>query len=132
MFGFTHLYFYPALCYLVHNFCKLREFTQLYEIQPGHIEDPAKRFGRAGFQIQSCAPCGKASISGIRSDCASVLEIYFLSNKNEITILQKTWKNWKIITLQKMWLSFCGTFPSSLSVLFTDLYHVIRYRLQLR
>ena len=69
VFGFTDLYFFLVLYYLVHNFCKLWKFTQFHKIQPGHIQDPAKRLRRAGFQIQSCSPWGKA-LAGIRSACA--------------------------------------------------------------
>lgn len=72
--------FFLVLYYLVHNFCKLWKFTQFHKIQPGHIEDPAKRLGRAGFQIQSCSPWGKALV-GIRSACAHILEIYFQIEK---------------------------------------------------
>lgn len=80
--------FFSSPRYLVHNFCKLWKFTQLYKIQPGHIQDPAKWLGRAGFQIQSCSPWGKALV-GIRSACASFLDIYFPNNRSEVTILQR-------------------------------------------
>lgn len=100
-FGFTDVHFHPALCYLVHNLCKLWKFAQLHKIQPGHIKDPAERLGRAGFQIQSCSPWGRASVE-IRSACASFLDTYIPNNRHETTILQRKWENGKIIKTENV------------------------------
>lgn len=129
MFRCTDLYFFPVLYYLVHNFCKLWKFTQLHKVQPGHIEDPAKWFGRAGFQIQGCSSWGKAA-AGIRSAHVVFLEIYFPSHKNKITILQKKTGKLENSHIIENVIIFFGTFPSSPSVLFTGLYHLIKYRWQ--